>query len=112
MTAFTTEKIAVLAPIPSASVRIVTIAKPGDRSRFRAACRTSRIKPSIAGPHDRGQVSHVQTLLPAVGLDDGCRRTVDTVDIVFQGCLRNTNDSPFCPPSLIRASSVPSLFFV
>ena len=37
ITPLTTEKIAVLAPIPSASVRMVTSANPGVRSRFRTA---------------------------------------------------------------------------
>ena len=37
MTALTTEKIAVFAPMPSASVRIVTSANPGVRARFLAA---------------------------------------------------------------------------
>ena len=49
MTAFTTEKIAVFAPIPSASVTIVTIANPGVRIRFRTACRQSRSSVSMRG---------------------------------------------------------------
>src|SRR5688500_724899 len=54
MTAFTTVKIAVLAPIPRASVRMVTAAKAGARTRLRAAVRrswrtTSRAIPSFDG---------------------------------------------------------------
>jgi hypothetical protein len=37
ITAFKTEKIAVLAPIPTASVKMVRMAKPGERRRFRRA---------------------------------------------------------------------------
>ena len=40
MTPFTIEKMAVLAPMPSASVRIVTMVKPGARSRLLAAWRS------------------------------------------------------------------------
>ena len=44
----TTLKMAVLAPIPSASVTSVASVKAGVRSRRRAACRTSRIRSNMA----------------------------------------------------------------
>ena len=46
MTPFTIEKIAVFAPIPSASVRIATVVKPGLRRSIRNPCRTSRVTSS------------------------------------------------------------------
>src|SRR3954466_11509046 len=46
-TAFTTVKIALLAPMPSASVAIATAAKPGDRTRPRHANRQTSIRLSI-----------------------------------------------------------------
>ena len=44
ITPLTTEKMAVFAPMPSASVRIVTRANPGVRRRFRTACLRSWIR--------------------------------------------------------------------
>ena len=49
-TAFTTLKIAVLAPIPNASVINVASVNTGVRARRRAACRRSRIKSDIEIP--------------------------------------------------------------
>ena len=49
MTPFTIEKIAVLAPMPSASVSTATVVKPGLRRSMRSPCRTSRITSSSHG---------------------------------------------------------------
>ena len=46
-TPLTTLKMAVLAPMPSASVTSVARVKAGVRSRRRAACRTSRIRSNM-----------------------------------------------------------------
>src|SRR5262245_62214725 len=46
ITAFTTLKMAVLAPMPSASERIAVALKPGFIRIIRNACRTSRSSPS------------------------------------------------------------------
>jgi len=47
-TAFTTLKMAVLAPMPSASVRMATAAKPGERQSTRRPHRTSCASSSMA----------------------------------------------------------------
>src|SRR5262249_45176686 len=52
-----TEKIAVVAPIPSARVRIAATANPGDRLRPRQANRTSARKSSTVLPR-RGETHH------------------------------------------------------
>src|SRR4029079_14077470 len=69
MTAFTTEKIAVFAPMPSARVRMVTAVNPGVRTRLRAAWRRSRTKVSMPR------------------LDGAGRRYVDLYDLRVHGDL-------------------------